>query len=109
MERCFRFVPLDTRIFDPEVGILTLTPIGHPIGVEQLESKSESAYPAVFGEVPDQLVLHGIWITALQWTRRIVRKWYCGLLHHLDRSVTKRHVAPIAQLLIRFDFLAGLE
>jgi hypothetical protein len=50
-------VRLETRVFDPEVGVPTLAPIGHPVGVEELESKVEAAHLAIFVEVPDQLAL----------------------------------------------------
>ena len=33
VERCFRFLPLDTRVFDPEVGVVTLLPIRHSLGI----------------------------------------------------------------------------
>jgi len=39
VERRLRLVPLDTRIIDPEVGIPRLAPIGHSVGVKDLESK----------------------------------------------------------------------
>jgi hypothetical protein len=38
-ERSFGFVPLDTRIFDPEVGVPAPAPIGHPIRIQELDSK----------------------------------------------------------------------
>ena len=60
MERGLRFVPLDTGVFDPEVRVLTLAPIGHPVSIEELHSKIESAHLAVFLEVPNQLVLQGV-------------------------------------------------
>src|SRR5205814_6853713 len=39
VERRLCFVPLDTCVFDPEVRVPTLTPVGHPVGVEELHSE----------------------------------------------------------------------
>lgn len=108
VEGCFDFIPIETRIFDPEVGVVKLAPISHLAGVEKLESKFEGAGFAVFIEVPDQLVLQAIRISCLQGMCSIVRGWGDALLHNLDRSVTKRHSAPITELLIRFDGLVRL-
>jgi len=109
VERCFRFVPLDTRVFDPEVGVPALAPISHPVDVEELDPKVESAHLAVFPEVPDQFVLQALRITPLQRTGRIVRGWRGRIFHHIDWSMTKRYGAPIAQLLVGLDGLARLD
>jgi hypothetical protein len=53
MERCFRFVPLDTGVLDPEARVLTLAPIGHLLGIEELEFKVEAAHLGIFFDVPD--------------------------------------------------------
>src|ERR1700751_3976741 len=53
MEGRFGFVPLDARIFDPEVSIPMLAPVRHPGSVEQLDPKIEAAHLAVFLEVAD--------------------------------------------------------
>ena len=71
MKRRFRFLPLDTRIFNPEVGVVALTPIGHLAGVEELDGKVEAAHPAILVEVPDQLVLQAFRVALLQGTRQI--------------------------------------
>src|SRR6266850_235741 len=109
MELRFRLLPLDTRVFNPEVGVTTLPPIGHSVGVEELDSKIKTAHLAIFLEVPDELVLQTLRVTLLQRTRRIVGARRSRILHNIDRSVTKRNVAPITQLLIRFDFLVRLN
>src|SRR5580658_4912828 len=77
VERRFCFLPLDARVFNPEVGVVALAPIGHPVGVEQLDAKVETAHPAVFVEVPDQLILQAFWVILLQRTRQIVRRGNC--------------------------------
>jgi hypothetical protein len=109
VERCFCFVPLDTRVLDPEVGVPTLSPIGHPVGIEELESKVEAAHLAIFVEAPDRLVPQGILVTPLQRMRGIVCGRCSRIPHDIDRSVTKRHGAPVAKLLTRFDCLASLQ
>ena len=71
--KALRFVPFDTRVLDPEIGVVMLAPIGHGVGVEELDSKVEAGHLAIFIEVPDQLVLQAFRVTSLQRTRRIVR------------------------------------
>src|SRR6266542_3368093 len=109
VERRFCFVPLDTRVFDPEGGVQMLAPIGHPFGVEKLDSKVEAAHLAIFVDVPDQLVLQAVRVTPLQRARRIARERSQRLLYYVDRSVAKRYGAPVAQLLIRLDRLVCLQ
>jgi hypothetical protein len=95
-----------TTYYQCQYGVPTLAPIGHFVGVEELESKIKAAHLDIFFQVPDQLVLQGVRVTPLQRPRWIVRRRYSRMLHNIDRSVTKRYGAPIAQLLIRLDCLA---
>ena len=46
-------MPLYARIFDPEVRVEMLAPIGHSIGIEELNSKVEAAHLVIFLDVPD--------------------------------------------------------
>src|SRR5277367_4975818 len=88
---------------------MTLAPISHSVGVEQLDSKVEAAHLAVLLHVSDQFVLQTVWIISLQRTCWVVRRRRKRLLYYIDRSVTKRYVAPITELLIRLDFLVHLK
>ena len=74
VKRRFCLFPLDARVFNPEVGVVALAPIGHLAGVEQLDAKVEAAHPPVFIEVPDQLILQPFRVAFLQRTRQIVRQ-----------------------------------
>src|SRR6267154_4489911 len=103
MKRRFGFFPLDTCVLNPEVGVVAFTPVGHAVRFEELNAKVEDAHPAVLVEVPDQLVLQAFWVALLQRPRQIVRRRYCRVLDNIDRPMTKWHIAPIAQLLIRSD------
>src|ERR1700687_383596 len=109
MERRFRFLPVETCVFDPEAGVMKLAPIGHRVRVQELDCEVEATHPAVFLEVPDKLVLQGVRVASLQRTRWIVRKWRGRILDNIDRSVTERYVAPVTKLLIWFDFLVRLH
>src|SRR5579863_4865895 len=104
VERSLLFVPLDTGVFNPEVSIATFAPVSHRLSVKKLDSEVEAAHLTVFLEVPDQLVMQGIWIILLQRTRRIVRRGHSRMLNNINRTVTKRHGAPIAKLRIRLNF-----
>src|SRR5580692_11948218 len=73
MERCFRFFPFGTGIFNPEAGVLMLAPIGHLGGVEELNSEVKVAHLVIFLYVSGELVLKTVWVTPLQRPRRIVR------------------------------------
>ncbi len=109
MERCLGFVPLDASVFDPEIGVAGLAPIGQFSGIEKLNGKVEPAHLAIFFDVPDQFVLQSHRIAFLQRARRIVRRRYGRKLYDIGRSVTKRYGAPIAELLIGFDSLVSLQ
>src|ERR1700736_5664143 len=95
MERCFRFFPFGTGIFNPEAGVLMLAPIGHPVGVDELDSKVEAAHLVIFLNVSGELVLKTVRVSSLQRPRRIVRGWRSRILHDIDRSVTEGYVTPI--------------
>ncbi len=109
VKRRFGLFPPDTRVFNPEVGVVAFTPVGHAVRVEELNAKVEDAHPAVLVEVPDQLVLQAFWVALLQRTCQIVRRRYCRVLDNIDRAMTKWHVAPVTQLLVRSDLLADLQ
>jgi hypothetical protein len=65
VERRFRFAPLHARVFDPEIGVATFAPVGHPFDVEELEAKVEDTHLAIFLDVPDQLILQAVRIFPL--------------------------------------------
>src|SRR2546430_1509736 len=108
VEGRFGFVPLDARVFDPEVGIAKLAPICHRVGVEELNCKIEAAHPSIFLQVPDELVLQAFRIVFLQRPCRVIRARYGGKLHDIRRSVAKWYGAPVAQLLVGLDGLVRL-
>ena len=109
VERRFCFLPLDARILNPEARIPTLAPVSHSFSVEELEPEVEAAHRAIFLKVPHQFVLQGIWVALLQWLARDCPGRRRRLLHDVNRAVTERHGAPIAELLIRLDRLARLR
>jgi hypothetical protein len=87
VKRYLHLVPLDTRIFDPEVGVVSPAPIGHGVNAEELLSKIQGAHLAIFLEVPGQLVLQGVRVTSLQRTRRIVWR---RVAEYLTTSIAPR-------------------
>jgi hypothetical protein len=56
------------------VGVPTLAPIGHLVGVKELDPEVEAAHLAIFLEVPNQFVLQSLRVAPLQRPRRIVRR-----------------------------------
>lgn len=73
MERRIHFVPFDTRIFNPEVGVPKFVPIRHLVGVEELDAKIKTAHLAVLFKVSNQFVLQTIRILLIQRIGCIVR------------------------------------
>jgi hypothetical protein len=55
VEGCFQFFPFDAGIFNPEVGVAMLAPIGHPFRVKELNSKVETAHLGIFLHMPDRI------------------------------------------------------
>jgi len=109
MKRCLRFFPFETSVPSPEVGIVTFASIGHPVNVEELDSEIECAHFAIFLHMANEFVLEAIGVLLLGVSRRVLRRWDRRILHNVHRSVAKRHVTPITQLLIRLDCLMRLN
>jgi hypothetical protein len=57
VERSLGLLLFQACVLDPEVGIRTRAPIGHPLDVEELSPKIEAAHFAVFVDVADRFDL----------------------------------------------------
>ena len=77
MKRSFRFIPVNTGVFGPEVGVVMFAPVRHPAGIEELHAEIEGAHLAIFLEVPEQFILQGVGIAFIESTRRISRQRSC--------------------------------
>jgi len=68
--RCLGLIPLDARVFDPEIGITSLAPIFSFFRCRETGTEKSNQLICYLFDVPDQFVLQALWITFLQRARR---------------------------------------
>src|SRR5260370_35293891 len=102
VESRFRLLPFNAGIFNPKAGVVMFATIGHPFRVQELNSEVETAHLCIFLYMSDEFVLEAVRVALLQRPRQIVGGRSSLKLNDVDRPVTKGHITPVAQLLIRF-------